>query len=79
MTSPLSSIPAITNEPTDFLPNSLRKSQFTEVKGIASSLKIDGSGVVSWKLKDINGHIVYVQVQAIYIPACPFNLLFLNT
>jgi hypothetical protein len=30
---------------------------------------------VSWNLKDIDGHIVDVQVQAIYIPECPFHLL----
>jgi hypothetical protein len=30
---------------------------------------------VSWKLKDIDGHIVDVNVQAIYVPACPFRLL----
>jgi hypothetical protein len=45
------------------------------VKGISSGLKIEGIGVVSWKLKDIDGHIVNVQVQAICVLACPFHLL----
>jgi hypothetical protein len=66
----------VTNDPTDFIPNSLRTCQFAEVKGISSGLKIDGIGVVSWKLKDINSQIVDVNVQAIYVPACPFRLLF---
>jgi hypothetical protein len=65
----------VTNDKSDFLPNSLRKSQFTEVKGISSGLKIDGIGVVSWTLKDIDGQLVDIQVQAIYVPACPFRLL----
>jgi hypothetical protein len=65
----------VTNDPSDFIPRSLRKSQFTEVKGISSVLKIEGIGVMSWKLKDINSHIVNLQVQAIYVPACPFCLL----
>jgi hypothetical protein len=51
----------VTNDPSDFLPNSLRKSQFTEVKGISAGLKIDGIGVVSWRLKDIDGQLVDVQ------------------
>jgi hypothetical protein len=65
----------VTNNPNDFLPNSLRKRQFTEVKGISSGLKIDRIGVVNWKLRVVDGHIGGVQVQAIYVLACPFPLL----
>ena len=66
---------AITPDITDFKNGKVYPCQATELKGIASGLKIEGIGVVEWKFTDDQGEKVTVSLQCLYVPDASIRLL----
>jgi hypothetical protein len=45
------------------------------IRGIGSKLPVLGHGLIRWRLPDNNGTCVTIEVNSLYVPQCPVNLL----
>jgi hypothetical protein len=64
----------ISNDKNDFI--NLSPSSDTVLKGISSGLRIDGSGMICWKITNDLGNEVSLHIHnSLYVPAAPMCLL----
>jgi hypothetical protein len=66
---------AICNDILDF-PNGFTPAPpHAGIRGIGSKLPVLGHGLICWRMPDNNGTCVTIEVNGLYVPQCPVNLL----
>ena len=66
---------AISNDKFDFPNGFTLAPPDAGIRGIGSKLPVLGHGMIRWKLTDVHGACVNIEVNGLYVPQCPVNLL----